>query len=463
VRLTFFVGYFALHAALAVDAHVVWLAIPSWLVCCYNIARIKGPYATVEDMAWLILFVVFVIAPCQSLRFGYLELDGPASGIFFTEGEVAKSFAIIFLFLLVATVTNVLVRRVAPAAEPARYQMTGRSLYILLAFNMLAFVAYVVSEGGMNNVLADRHSKELSDDAVSSLVLTVAMAAQMVTCLLICVYAKCRPQRTLRGRLLVRATAAAALVLLLICQNPFNTARFFLLIGWLPIVLVFVSGRIGIKTFYLSVMFGLVVAMPILNQTSRFGTSLLEAAESIDLSSAFTIPGLDVFDMLIYEVRYLKEADFFWGGKTLGLLLFFVPRSIWTGKETVLASDMGVVLEDLGVAGTPNLSGFVAGDFYADLGMAGVVIGAVMVSLVLTYFGTKRAVLVHGFDLRAAIFMASLPILIRGALGSVLALTFLELTILAVLTRLLCRGARSKSRGSVSSSAGDRCLVASQA
>jgi hypothetical protein len=211
------------------------------------------------------------------------------------------------------------------------------------------------------------------------------------------------------------------------------------MIAWLPIVLVLVSGRIGIKTFYLSVQIGLIVVMPMLNLTTRSGASLAEAAEAVDVSNVLTIPGLDLFDMLVYEVRYLELADFFWGTKTLGILLFFVPRGLWTGKETVLASDMGVVLADLGTAGTPNLSGFVAGDFYADLGTAGVAVGAVAISFLLTFFGSKRAVLVHGMDLRGFIFLASAPILVRGALGSVIALTFCELIFLAVLTRVLGR------------------------
>jgi hypothetical protein len=234
-------------------------------------------------------------------------------------------------------------------------------------------------------------------------------------------------------------SCAVAFGLLLVAQNPYNTARFYFIVAWLPIVLVFISGKVGIKTFYLGVLVGLIVVMPMLNLTTRSGASLAEAAESVDIWSVLTIPGLDVIDMLVYEVRYLELSDFFWGTKTLGLLLFFVPRSLWPGKETVLASDMGVVLADLGTAGTPNLSGFVAGDFYADLGMAGVAIGAVAASFLLTFFGSKRAVLVHGMDLRAFIFMASVPILVRGSLGSVIALTFVEMLSLAVLTRLLCR------------------------
>lgn len=440
-RLTFFIGYYLLNVPFAADAFVAALTLPTFLLCCFNVSRITGAYASVEDMLWLLMYVFFVIAPCQTLRFGHFENEGPVSGFFFTNAEIATAFTIIFIFLLFATLTTVLVRRLVPTAEPADYQLKDSALPVLAALSVLMFAAFVVFQGGFGNVLADRHSKELPDDAAAGLLGGVAIGLEMVAALLICVFAKCKSYRTGSGLVAVVVSATVAFGLLLVAQNPFNTARFYFMIAWLPIILVFMSGRLGIKAFYLSVLIGLVVVMPMLNLTTRSGASLAEAAEAVDLSNVLTIPGLDLFDMLVYEVRYLELSDYFWGAKTLGILFFFVPRSLWPGKETVLASDMGVVLADLGTAGTPNLSGFVAGDFYADLGMAGVAIGAVAISFALTFFGRKRAVLVHGMDLRAFIFMASLPILVRGSLGSVIALTFVEMIALAVLTRVLCRRA----------------------
>jgi hypothetical protein len=437
MRLSFFILYYALNVWFAADTFLFLITFPTFAVCYYNISKLDGAYATSEDMIWLVIFIFFVIAPCQTIRSGYFENDGEVSGIFFRDDEIETAAAIMFVFLFVATVTNIFARLLAPRADTQHYELNKYALPVLLVFDVLAFAMVVVFQGGISNVLAERLSKEIMDDT-SGILGTAATSVQMVASLLTCVYAKCKPQKTAQARFVVRLSCVIALFLLLICQNPFNTPRFYLMIAWFPIILVFVSGRLGVKGFYLAALSGLVIIMPMLNYTSRFGSSLADAAEHVDMSNlVLKIPGLDVFDMLVFEVRYLQSADYFWGGKALGLLFFFVPRSIWTWKEPTLAGDMGARLYELGTAGTGNLSMFVAGDFYADLGLVGVAIGAVLVSLLLTVFGLKRPVMVHGMDLRAFIFMSSIPILVRGALGAVLALTFVELIILAVLTRVL--------------------------
>ncbi len=57
------------------------LNLPVSVVCCFNISRIKGDYATAEDMIWLIFYLFFVIAPYQALRLGHFDNNGPASGL----------------------------------------------------------------------------------------------------------------------------------------------------------------------------------------------------------------------------------------------------------------------------------------------------------------------------------------------------------------------------------------------
>jgi hypothetical protein len=444
IRLLFFGLYYVVNVIFAADAFSVFITFPIFLVCILNVASIRQDYATPTDLVWMVLYFFFVIAPVQSLKAGYLDSDSPAAGIFFSEVELITAATIVLVFVVAATATTLVVRRLVPQTVVRLYTLNDRALPALMAIVVFAFAGFVYFNGGIENVLADRYSKaNLDGSAGAASASLIALTVLLVACLFICVHATDKPHRSIWHRWRANLSCAVALALLLICQNPFNTPRFYLMIAWLPIILVFLSGRLGVKTFYLGALVGVFVLMPALNLTTRYGTSLIDAATHLDLSQfLLKTPGLDVFDTLLFEVRYLQSADFYWGQKTLGLIFFFVPRAIWTSKATLLTGELGSRLYDLGSAGTGNLSLFVAGDFYADLGLLGVALGATAISALLTVFGLRRLILVHGLDLRLFVFMASTPILIRGALGAVLPLTFLELIILAVLTRVLCRERR---------------------
>jgi hypothetical protein len=347
------------------------------------------------------------------------------------------------VFLVVASITTVMASELYPGTKQANYRLNDHPLIVLLLLNVLAFLAVVLLEGGIGNVLADRQSR--SDGADTPPIATAFLALQAITCFFTCIYFKTRPRGSFIGSIGSFLACVCVILLLLVSQNPYNAARFFLLMAYMPVLLIFLSGRVPVSLFYVGAMFGLIVLMPILNFTSRYGMSLSEASDQINISQyIFKAPFIDVFDMLVYEMRYLyngpslHDGPLFLGRKTLGILLFFIPRSIWTSKETLIAQDMGAELVQMGTAGTDNLSLFFAGEFYADLGLVGVAIGAFFVALFLTIFGLKQSTRINGLDLRSYIFMAAAPIVIRGPIGGVIPLLFMQLIVLVALTRAIC-------------------------
>ncbi len=439
-RLVFYVGYYVLCCAFAADLSAVILTLPVFAICCFNILKIRSNYATTQDMIWFVLYMCFAIAPCQTLRLGYFDDSGPASGLYFEDAEIITAEAIVVVFLLVATITT----RVFTTKDPVErnvaaltYDLKDGIFPLVCALSVAAFAVYLVLVGGLGNMLADRYTRAETSDI--SPVAVSFQALQSVTCLLACAYLKRKPRKSLIASILTFVVCGLVIALLAASQNPFNAARFFLLMTWLPVCLVFCSGKIKVSTFYLGTIVGLLIFMPILNFTGRFGMSIGEAAQNVDISEfIFKVPYIDVFDMLVYEVRYLHSEGFYWGGKTLSILLFFVPREFWTGKETLIAKDIGAQLVEMGTAGTDNLSLFFAGEFYADLGFVGVAIGAFLVALLLSVFGSNRPVTINGLDIRSFISIAAVPIIIRGPIGAVLPLFFMDMVLLAILTPVLC-------------------------
>ncbi|WP_271623817.1 hypothetical protein [Bradyrhizobium sp. CCBAU 11430] len=381
-------------------------------------------------MIWLITYLFFVIGPCQTIGDGYIgKTAGPVAGISFTDAELAQTALLIFLFFLTVTITKFFFKPKIP--RTFNLVLSAAHTGPLIMLNILAFAAFVIFSGGISNVLASRADK-LRDEI--STIATAFLALQIVSAILTTTIYRTSPA----SRLAAPATLLV-LTLLLVSQNPYNSARYYLLAAWLPIIFIWFGGRIRAVACYGGVFFAIVFLMPVLSLTSRFGRDLSRALENIDLKEAFFhLPYIDVFDMLAYEVKYLASADFLWGEKTLGLLLFFVPRSIWPGKATLLAVDMGTGLTDAKIAGTPNLSLFFAGEFYADFGLIGVVLGAFSVTFLLIRLGSMRRPLVNGLNLRALVFIAATPILMRGPFGANAPLSLMEFLCLAGLTSVFC-------------------------
>ncbi len=427
IRLSFFVGYYALHVAFVSESFTILITFPTFLICCFNVAKIEEDRATVQDMIWLCVYMFLVISPCQTLFDNYFESEGLMEGLRFETDEILTATLIVVVFLLVATVTSVL----AGGDKTVRaYELSDTSFRLILLGNLAGFALYIASVGGLANALADRLSKEEFYAPVATALLSV----QLVTCFFGAAYVRSRPLRVSTG-----AGLALMLTLLLISQNPFNTARFFLLIAWLPVLLIQVSGRIRVPTFYLSALFGLLVVMPVLNFTGRHGESVGDALEKVDLTKfIFKIPYIDLLNLLTFAVEELKRQDYYFGAKTLSLIFCIAPREIWPGKEVLLGVELENRLVENGFAGTENLSMFFAADFYADFGMIGVAVGAFVVSLLLTVYGQNRIVLINGLNLPGFVLMASAPILIRGPLGAVIPLTFMVMVVLWITRLMLC-------------------------
>lgn len=447
MRICFLAGYYLLNCMFVAEPLSIALTLPLFLLCCLNLYLIKEPYFVAKDMLWLIVYLFFVIGPCQAIGAGYIgKSTGPVVGIPFSDAELVETSVLVFLFFSVATLIGQIAKTPAQHSRAASFTMDSQDAILLLIINVGAFMGFVLFSGGISNVLASRAEK-LRDEA--SAVAFVFLALQIVsTAVIAAIY------RTEKRSPITVFAIAPAIALLAVSQNPFNTARYFLVAAWLPVFFIFVKGRVGTIKVYAGIFTSILILMPVLSLTSRFGLGS-EALSSIDLQETFFhLPYIDVFDMLAYEIKYLEHSDYFLGQKTLGMLLFFIPRAIWSGKPTILAQDMGVELVDAKIAGTSNLSMFFAGEFYADFGMFGVLMGATLVTLIILKTGIVRKHLINGIEVRSFIYMAAIPILIRGPLGSNAPLCCLELIFLVTITLFLGKNVRvaqksASSQGSI--------------
>lgn len=436
-RLLIYFGYYLFNILYGVDVAVFYCTLPLALLCFLEVATIRERYFTLRDMFWFLTYLFFVIAPLQRIENGTL-MGGPVDGYVVTNPDLMVASAIPFIFAAVISVAS---RLLPPSQKPEiDYVVPGRRMPILTLTMVALFIIYVAMSG-VGNLFLSRYEKGEAELAGASFF----YAAQIVTAAISATIIRAMIVRNIRGKAPYLIQFAIILACLALTANPVNSARYFVLAAWLPLFLILFGGKVGATKIYAALGVALIFVMPIMSITTRFGLEGLADIEGFS-QNAFRIPFLDVFDLLCYEINFIGQNGFYWGQKTLGILLFFVPRVFWEGKPSLLALDMGDLLVSLKMAGTDNLSMFVGGEFYADAGLFGVFFLTVALSGLLIGVASRRLFTVNGMALPVLVFMAALPILLRGPLAANLLLTVSQYVFMFAIVPLIARPSQTVTR-----------------
>lgn len=434
-RFAIFFALWLLNALAVGQIEITLAALPTFLLCLYNVYRIRSKYVTVTDMFWFVYFIFFVISPMQSLHDGYFSEGSPTLGVHFSDGDIYIGFFITFLFAFVSTATVLIARKFKSRTIEIELNLGVGPIYLIAASTFVCLVAFIVLSGGVANLMAARYNKNADDQSIFS---NVVLSLQIILTFLYFSYGK-----RLRGNAAILSWRAVSLFVagcLLFAQNPFNSARYYLLQAWSPILFIWLNGKLRSYIFYACCLVGLLVILPVTNLTSRVGLSLAESLPYISLGDDFFhLPFIDVFDMLVFEVGFIREIGLSYGMRTLGALLFFVPRSIWVDKPELLGLQAGYELLKMKASGTDNLSTFFAVEFYADLGIFGVIAFSILFTLLYFFLFIRRRVYINGYALYEFILLSAIPIVVRGPIGANAILIVLELVFLLLVSRLLMR------------------------
>nr|WP_196259746.1 hypothetical protein [Pelagibacterium limicola] len=395
------------------------LTLPAFALVIVGLVRLRSPNVQVGDVFWFCVFIFFVLGPIQGMTGWTIGARDGWAQIVYTADEYILASTIVFLFLL----PFVFIRLEYP---PVPLSGKAPGLGTLAMANAAGFVCFVISQGGIAGVLSPRLEQAGADGFIAS---TLFLGLQTVTTALIAL----RMHRKVTP--LAVAIFTLAIVALVVTRNPFNASRFSLLAAWLPVVLAVTGGRLPAPLFNLGSLFGLVVLFPILSLTTRLGVDGLNAIAHINfLEYVLHIPFVDVYDTLVHAVRYMQANDHTVLEKLGAIVLFFIPRSIWPEKPIVGGLDIGKEIHAIGMEGTANLSFFIGGDFYMDLGLVGVCIGGPLCAALLAWTLKRKFGFFYGLPVLHFLFIASTPILLRGPVGAVLPLFSMQILSLLILS-----------------------------
>ncbi len=389
-RLWLLALFYLVNAIFADGLFPIILTLPPFFIVAYNITNIRSKYLIPEEVLWIVIYLFFVIHPCQAIQANgtSFDVDGPTKLVRYLQADMIKAMGIVCLFLTSFTI----VLRSLPAGVVEKKRSLGEAnggpSFPVLVLMVLVSVAVVVPlSGGVANFLAPRYLRDLEP----------ASPVALIPIALISVCAWLAAAKFRVSRITKAATIwplIAILLMLLFTFNPLNTARFFLMGSWLPVVLIVLNGKLRSRVFYAITILGIAFVFPILSITTRVGIQgLFNFSEERETSGIFHLPYMDGFEIIAQAVHYLENHSFAYGAKTAASVLFFVPRAWWPSKPIVGGLDVGRELLAYKLAGTDNLSFFLAGDFYLDFGFIGVFVGGLITAYVFYQFAVKRPVL----------------------------------------------------------------------
>jgi oligosaccharide repeat unit polymerase len=205
--------------------------------------------------------------------------------------------------------------------------------FFTIIFTSLFFLAYV---GGVNNLFY-RTIEGISLDESNNMIITKSLRPLPVL-FLAYIYLLIKKNKVdvpyLKGIFIILLVSA------LLINFPTGVARYHTAAVYIGLAVLFYK-RIN---FDLVFLFGIIFAFPILETIRNSSGNLLEdlSWQTINFASG----NFDAYSMLMRTVYYVTIDGPTYGMQLLGVLLFFIPRSLWHTKPVGSGSFVG---EELGL------------------------------------------------------------------------------------------------------------------
>lgn len=201
---------------------------------------------------------------------------------------------------------------------------------------------------------------------------------------------------------------------LFVLVNPLSSARYTFGTAILAAV-----GALGayatlrrFRVVAVTALAGMVVIFPLLDTFRRSLDNVVTIESPLD---SMTTGDFDAFAQIINAVEYTFYMGYAWGYQMLGVVFFWVPRSVWETKPT----DTGAAIAEFKGYRFENLSAPLWAELYINLGWVGLIAGMIGVGFLLRRLDRKAEMALRFSSLPGVLTCITpfyLLILLRGSL-----------------------------------------------
>ncbi len=170
----------------------------------------------------------------------------------------------------------------------------------------------------------------------------------------------------------------------LLLNFPTATARFYVFTVYLGIIVYFIKPDHKKAFFYLSLLVISLLGSNILDAfrySDKFSLTNLSIKFNI---ASFFVGHFDAYENFVHTIQYVELNGITWGNQLLGVLLFWMPRSIWINKP--IGTGAFIAQEHLSkyyIVYNDNLSAPFIEEMYINFHVLGVLFGTFMFGILL--------------------------------------------------------------------------------
>ncbi|MEA5153342.1 O-antigen polymerase [Raineyella sp.] len=330
-------------------------------------AALGGERRLHEMVVWLYTYGFMGVAPVVQVELASLPGTTPS-----IDTSLVPTAGLLVLAGMVSFMVGGIVGQRGASAPVSVRGVDGRRTQVLTFLSCLVAAYYLVRVGPANLFTSRMHLESVRAGIWGDSPLGAIVYASTIMGLLVSFTAQMRLrwQEKQAGRTSLPLLPALTLIALLVCANPISTARYVFGTVALGVLGAFGAYRTirGYRIISFLALLGLFFIFPVLD-AFRYTTS--GDRISLSLLSALAGGDFDSFAQVINALTYVRDMGVTWGHQMLGVVLFWVPRSLWSGKPL----DSGPLLAVHQGYGFTNLSAPLWAEFYLNWGWVGVIGG----------------------------------------------------------------------------------------
>ncbi|MDQ1203277.1 oligosaccharide repeat unit polymerase [Rhodococcus sp. SORGH_AS_0303] len=340
----------------------------------------EGRRRLIEMSFWMFTYVFLGLAPLAQLR---LEQNPPTTPRLDPSLDI-KAMVIVVTGLVFFCVGLLVARLVWPKLPPIVTGERGAGRIdplraVALAVVALALNAYYISRIGLGTLFTSRTAvTEQAEGSLGQSTTAVIIAAGAMMSLLVAFIAVVKYYDTMT----VKERAFLPIIILLgatlcVTLNPISNARYLFGTGALAVAALFglFATRARFRVVAILAVAALVLVFPLADAFRYSSSAQFKTSNPLE---SLTSPDYDAFAQINNTVLYVQNNGDTGGDQALGVLFFWVPRSVWADK----APDTGVLLAQSRNYPVDNLSAPLWAELYINGGFPILVIGMLLFGLV---------------------------------------------------------------------------------